>query len=235
MQQCAGAARRPLSAQAPQVPLPPFAVTKALLSLCSVLHPLMCSRALWLACLVHPGSLLQALWALGKHRLQQPHQPCANKLRQGHLPILRAAEACPLVLPQGAWRSGTGGGRGSLSCGPQSPGASQAAEHWTLHRCGNPLQRSLPRSAALFSPGCCLQKHRAEPQLRRPNLLGRLSQRSAGRCMGTSPSSLQDCVLKHALLVMQGLGPLMHSLLPTVQADAEQPFPAMQLLCIHTS
>ena len=84
-----------------------------------------------------------------------------------------------------------------------------------------------------------MQKRQSELQLRQPNLLGRLSQLNAEHCMSNAPSSLQDCVLEHALVVMQSLGPPhaqpVASKPPAVQGDAEQPFLAMHPICICTT
>ena len=124
-------------------------------------------------------------------------------------------------------RSGKPQLRSPISWGITGSGALDAAQVRNLFSMVSLI------SAPLFSAGRCVRKHQAEPQLRRPNLLGRLSQRSAGRCMSTSPSSLQECVPMHALLVMQGLGPLMHSLLHQSCPLCKQMLSSPFLLCAH--
>lgn len=141
-------------------------------------------------------------------------------------------------------RSGKPQLRSPISWGITGSGALDAAQVRALLEHGPfcTMHLSAPRSASFLhhcsSPGRCVQKC-IRVSAEAAQSPWHQIQQSAGCCMSTARSSPQECVPMHALLVMQGLGPPhaqpVASKLPTVQADAEQPFLAMHPFCMHST
>ena len=130
-------------------------------------------------------------------------------------------------------RSGKPQLRSPISWGITGSGALDTAQ------VREPLQRGLPRFCTTVQsrPLCAEAPIRASAEGARSPGASQSAERWTlhGHCT-QQPARL---CLKHAPLAMQGLGPPhaqpVASKLPTVQADAEQPYLAMHLSCIHTT
>ena len=143
MQQCAGVARRPLPAQAHQVPV------LLLLMMKPIFHPAMFCTLINVPKHFAGMSAASRQLAMGFVGIQQGQVAAAspafvNKLRQGHLPVLRAPETLSIGTFLGGleiWdrrRSGKPQLRSPISWGITGSGALDAAQVRAL------LERGLP-------------------------------------------------------------------------------------------